>query len=103
MSDRTANTAQLVARWEPGGGLDHEERIERLEQEVRAQRDSLAKALEAAIALAELVAKFSDIVSAQAEEIESLKLGQRTATGLLDERTGHVVGLTLPAYSHTPT
>ena len=44
MSDRTANTVQLAAHWEPGGGLDHEERIERLEQEVRVQRDSLAKA-----------------------------------------------------------
>ena len=103
MSDRTANTVRLAAHWEPGGGLDHEERIERLEQEIRAQRDSLAKALKAAIALAELVEKFSDIVSAQAEEIDSLKVGQRTATGLLDERTGHVVGLTLPVYSHTPT
>ncbi len=62
MSDRTANTVRLAAHWEPGGGLDHEERIEWLEQEVRAQRDSLAKALKAAIALAELVEKFSDIV-----------------------------------------
>ena len=102
MSDRTANTAQLAAHREPGGELDHEERIERLEREVRVHRDSLAKALKAATALADLVEKFSDIVSAQTEEIENLKLGQRTATGLLDERTGHVVGLTLPVYSRAP-
>ena len=103
MSDRTANTVHLAAHWEPGGGLDHEDRIERLEQEVRVQRDSLAKALKAAMALAERVEKLSDIVSAQAEEIDSLKVAQRTATGLLDERTGHVLGLTLPVCSHTPT
>ena len=59
--------------------------------------------LKAAIALEELVEKFNDVVSAQAEEIDRLKVGQRTATGLLDERTGHVVGLTLPVYSDTPT
>ncbi len=103
MGDRTANTAQLAAHREPGDGLDHEERIERLEQEIRVQRDSLANALLAAIALAELLEKFSDTVSAQAQEIESLKLGQRAATGLLDERTGHVVGLTWPVFSPTLT
>ncbi len=51
----------------------------------------------------ELVENFSDIVSAQAEEMDSPRVGRRTATGMLDERTGHVVGLTLPVYSHTPT
>jgi hypothetical protein len=103
MGDRTANVVQLVAHWERGNGLGHEERIKRLEQEVRAQRDSVANALRAEIALAGLVEKFSEIVSSQAKEIEDLKAGHWPARGLLDERTGQVVGLTWPGDSHTQT
>ncbi len=102
MGDPTAHTAKLLAHWEPGGGLDHEERIKRLEQEVRRQRAGLANAVKATVALADIIEKFSDIVSAQGREIENLKLGQRTATGLLDERTGDVVGLTRPVHNQTP-
>ena len=47
MGDPTAHAAQLLAHWVPGGGLDHEERIESLEQEVRRQRDGLANAVKA--------------------------------------------------------
>ena len=102
MGDPTAHAAKLLAHWVPGGGLDHEERIERLEQEARRQRDGLANAVKATVALADIIEKFGDIVSAQGQEIERLKLGQRTATGLLDERTGDVVGLTWPVYNQTP-
>jgi len=97
MGDWSANTAPLVAHWEPVDQLDQEERIKRLEQEVRVQRDGLAHTLHAAVELGALVEKLSDILAEQAEEIESLKAGHHAATGLLDERTGHIVGLTWPS------
>ena len=102
VGDWTTKTTGLVAHWEAGDGLDHEGRIQRLEQEVRLERESLANTLKAAIALAELVEKLSDTVAAQAQAIEGLKEGHGAATGLLDERTGDIVGLTWPAYRHTP-
>ena len=45
MSDRTANSARLAAHWEPGGGRDHEERIERLERQVACSATALRKRL----------------------------------------------------------
>ena len=103
MRNGIANPVQLAAHWEPGGGVNHEERIKKLEQELRVQRDSLADALKADVRLSELVENLSDIVAAQAEEIERLKQSQHLATGLVDQRTGHVVGLTWPVRNRTGT
>jgi len=79
---------------------DVEARIEKLEQEVRRQGASLANILSTATQLADSVKKLSALVEAQGADMQDLKSERNVAAGLRDEKSGRVVGLTWPVYSH---